>query len=654
MPNDSDEEKDDVKICNCSPSCSKALTERARRRHYSKGDPLERRPSVTIPRRGRSKRAAETTAGSSDDVDESHGRDSSGDDARTSDDNGDDLSEFQPRGVKQADNIRGTLTLDDFPAVWSTPVVLQATDDARKPGAPKAPKRSSPGCSRLLNDFKAVTPVQKRKRKTEPKEEEAEAEERPKRTSQAGVDYIQERAAEVSQEENNHRTTAHNTKQILLRETSAIALEHSTYCNYSLYKFIGGLNDRECVRVALIKNASPISATVASSRTRLSRKHLPSQRRARRGSTGRKTHIFMLREEDCRAKEHDKGPLEGSGGPPVVEKGRADALESSTARTETHLQLTPARRDDNASDKRIALSWSLCTTKALPGCPRATVLVDAAPVDDKQPSSTAAGVVGGSWDQTVPLLPRGRPLLGLRIPVISAHALHAGHRPFTITSDGTSYSINNLPLKRLSLRTTTKTCNKCPPQSSHSRSCAPRASYRYRPSARLPPDDEYGSITTRRGNLSWNPAQLAICYLATSVLSLLFIVQPQLYKRWTQDSKSIEARDVVNTCSVSSCFHRPHSFARAPTCAYLSPRPCAVFWKLILSDLSTFEGRHPVNVDFLAATVTLPLQPHATATADSFFRRARLVPRQPFISSPLRYCKTLDSVTRTRMYPCSR
>ncbi|KAJ7626808.1 hypothetical protein FB45DRAFT_868098 [Roridomyces roridus] len=88
MPNDSDEEKDDVKICNCSQSCGKALTERARRRHYSKGDPLERRPSVTIPRKGRSKRATGTTAGSSDDVDDLHDRDNSGDDARTSDDNG--------------------------------------------------------------------------------------------------------------------------------------------------------------------------------------------------------------------------------------------------------------------------------------------------------------------------------------------------------------------------------------------------------------------------------------------------------------------------------------------------------------------------------------------------------------------------------------
>ncbi|KAJ7609097.1 hypothetical protein FB45DRAFT_1067121 [Roridomyces roridus] len=123
------------------------------------------------------------------------------------------LSEFHPRGVKQADNTRGTLTLDDFAAIWSTPVVLQATNDALKPGAPKAPKHacschffpfalnrfskveaaplavrtsgSSPGCSRLLNDFKAVTPAQKRKRKTEPKEEEVEAEEKPKRTKKA-------------------------------------------------------------------------------------------------------------------------------------------------------------------------------------------------------------------------------------------------------------------------------------------------------------------------------------------------------------------------------------------------------------------------------------------------------------------------------------
>ncbi|KAJ7604077.1 hypothetical protein FB45DRAFT_64858 [Roridomyces roridus] len=88
LPNDSDEEKDDVKLCNCSQSCGRALTERTRRQHYSKGDPLGRRPSVTIPRRGRSKRVTGTTAGSSDDVDKLNAHDNSGDDARTSDDNG--------------------------------------------------------------------------------------------------------------------------------------------------------------------------------------------------------------------------------------------------------------------------------------------------------------------------------------------------------------------------------------------------------------------------------------------------------------------------------------------------------------------------------------------------------------------------------------
>ncbi|KAJ7612686.1 hypothetical protein FB45DRAFT_1117218 [Roridomyces roridus] len=478
MPNDSDEEKD-VKIWRSAGA------------------------SVTIPRKGQSKRATGTTAGSSDDVDESHDRDNFGDDARTSDDNGytvdamavdldprspspfledvgmdvddedlllsdvellylgeeDEWLQFDPEQEveeiqtreEMEHELEELLTPEEEAALGETR--HRRCSQARRAKGPEtkveaAPvsssktdvriSGSSPGCSRLLNDFKAVTPAQKRKRKTEPKEEEVEEEEKPKRTKKAKQELTisksgQPKSPKKKATTGRQRTTRNRSweekparsRTCLLTNSSQIfyatttngffrSLEnciHSTYCNYSLYKFIRRLNDRDSARM----------------------------RQSRVDQERVDACIHVAR--NSRAKEHDKGPLEGSGGPPVVEKGRADAPESSTARTETHLQLTPARRDDNASDQRIALGWSLCTTKALPGCPRAAVLVDAAPVDDKQLSSTAAGVVGGSWDQTVPLLPRRWPLLGLRIPVISAHALHAGHLPFTITSDGPLYSI---------------------------------------------------------------------------------------------------------------------------------------------------------------------------------------------------------------------